>query len=447
LAHHYTEAGLGEQALGYWQRAGERAIQRSANLEAISHLTKGLEILKTLPDTLERAQQELDLQLMLGPALIATQGYGAPEVQHAYTRARVLGQQSGETPQLFTALRGLHVCSLMRGELETGQELGEQLLRLAQHQQALALLLEAHLALGSTLFFRGELSSARVHLEEGTAFYDSKQHRSLAFRHGQDTGVVCLSYTSWVLWHLGYPDQALQPSHEAQALAQELAHPFSLVFALYFAAWLHQFRRERQRSQERAETLMMLSREQGFALRMAAATILRGWALAAQEQEGEGIAQMRQGLAMYQTTGAKLLRSGYLALVAEAYGHVGQAAEGLTALTEALTAAHQTGERWHEAELYRLKGELLLIQSTGRAGSGAVPTEVEACFRQALDMARRQQAKSWELRAAVSLSRLWQRQGRRDEARQLLSEIYRWFTEGFDTPDLRRAKALLEELS
>jgi predicted ATPase len=240
LAQHYTEAGLVEQAIGYWQRAGRRAIQRSANLEAVGHLTTGLEVLATLPDTPERAQQELVMQTTLGLALIATKGYAAPEVLQAYGRARGLCHQVGDTPQRFQVLRGLWYIYLLRMELRTAWELGEQLLTLAQHVGDPALLLEAHYALGNTLNYLGELASAHAHFAQGIALYDPEQHWSHAARYGQDPGVACRAYAAATLWWLGYPDQALQRSHEALTLARELAHPYSLGFALFFAAMLHQ---------------------------------------------------------------------------------------------------------------------------------------------------------------------------------------------------------------
>ena len=458
LAHHYTEAALREQAITYWQRAGERAIERSANVEAVGHFTKGLELLKTLPDTPGRTQQELMLQITLGVPLAAIKGYAAPEVERTYARARELCQQAGETPQLFPVLFGLWRFYLVRGELQTAHELGEQLLRLAQHAQNPTLLPEAHGALGITLPYLGELISAQTHLEQGIALYNPHQHRSLAFLHGQDPGVVCRVHAAWALWYLGYPDQALERSREALTLAQELSHPFSLAFALYHSARLHQLRREVQVAQERLETVISLSTEQGFAQWLALGIALQGWMLAEQRQVEEGIAQMSQGLAAYRATGAELGRPFQLVLLAEAYGKVGQAEEGLNVLAEALAVVNNTGERNYEAELYRLKGELLLAQKSknqkpvlslvevakGKSGKGP---EAEECFHQAIDIARRQSAKSLELRAVVSLSRLWQKQGKKEQAQQILAEIYGWFTEGFDTADLKEAKALLHELA
>jgi TOMM system kinase/cyclase fusion protein len=446
LAQHYTEAGVLAQALPYWQRAGQRALERSANLEAVAHLMKGLEVLATLPDTPERAQQELDLQITLGPAWMALKGPAGPEVLHAYARARELCQQVGETPQLFQVLRGLWYFYLHRIELQTARELGEQLLTLAQQVGDPALLLEAHYALGNTLNYLGELATAQAHFAQGIALYDRQQHHAYAFRYGQDPGVVCRAYAGVTLWYLGYPDQALQRSQEALTLARELAHPMSVTIALFFATWVHQFRREAYLTQERAEAVIALGAEHGFAVYPAAGTIFQGWVLAQRSREPgarqgqveEGMAQMQQGLAAWRATGAAVFQPYGLALLAEASAQVGQHEAGLTLLAEALALTNDRGERRWDAELYRLRGELLLVRSAEHEA------EAETSFRQALDIARRQQAKSWELRVAMSLSRLWQRQGKRTEAHELLAPVYSWFTEGFDTADLQEAKALLE---
>jgi TOMM system kinase/cyclase fusion protein len=448
LAHHYTEAGLSAQAIVYWQRAGQRAIERSAHLEAVAHLTKGLEGLATLPDTPERAQQELVMQTTLGPALFVTKGQAAPEVLYAYTRARELCQQMGETPQLFQAMWGLWYFYLHRVELQTAREMGEHLLALAQQIGDPVLLIEAHHALGNTLNYLGEFAAAQTHFEQGIALYDRQQHHAHAVHYGQDPGVICRSYAAVTLWYLGYPEQALQRGHEAMTLAQELAHAHSLAFALVFAAWLHHFRREWPLTRERAEATIALAAEQGFGVYAAMGGIFRGWALAEQYAESgagqghveEGMTQMQQGLAAWRATGAAVFQPYGLALLAKASTQIGQPEAGLALLTEALAVANDKGESRWDAELYRLKGEILLARSAEHH------TEAEACFCQALDIARRQQAKSWELRAAMSLGRLWQRQGKCAEARELLTPIYGWFTEGFDTADLQEAKALLEAL-
>jgi class 3 adenylate cyclase/predicted ATPase len=360
LAHHYSRSSNTQKAVEYLQLAGQQAVQRSANAEAISHLTTALELLKSLPDTRERTQQELTLQLALGVPLAATKGYATSEVERAYTRARELCQQIGETPQLFLALEGLWQWYQVRGEYLTARELGEQLLNLAQSAQDPALFLAAHRALGEALFMLGELAPARAHLEQGISLYDPQQHRTLAFRYGVDPGVMCLNFATWVLWLLGYVDQALKKSHEAFALAQQLSHPPSLVAALAFAAELHQCCREVQVVQERAEAALMLSTEQGFAYWLAWFTPFRGWTLAEHGQGEEGIAQIRQGMAALRTAGADINRTYFLALLAEAYGKMGQPEEGLNALAEALAQVDKTGERNYEAELYRLKGQLTL---------------------------------------------------------------------------------------
>jgi tetratricopeptide (TPR) repeat protein len=331
LANHYTEAGLRGEAIAYWQRAGEKARQRSANVEAIGHLTKGLELLKTLPDTPERTQQELNLHTTLGPALVATKGYAAPEVEKAYTRARELCQQVGETPQLFPVLWGLWNFYLGRAECKTARELAEHLLTLAQSIRDLALILYAHDALGQTLYSMGEFVPARAHLEQGITLYDHQRHRSLAFLYGEeDSGVACQGFAAMILWFLGYPDQALGRVHAALTLAQELSNPHSLAFTLFFAAWLHQVRRAGQVAKEWAEAVITLSSEQGFALWLAGGTILQGWALAEQGQGTEGIARIRKGIAAWRATGQEWTRPYFLALLAETYGKVGQAEEGLT---------------------------------------------------------------------------------------------------------------------
>jgi class 3 adenylate cyclase/predicted ATPase len=446
LAYHYTRSGNTPKAVEYLQLAGHQAVQQSANAEAISHLTTALELLKTLPDTPERTRQELLLQITLGPVLMATKGAAAPEVERAYTRARDLCQQLGETPQLFPVLWGLWYFYFVRAEYRTAQELAEQLLTLARRVQDRTLLLEAYYTLGATLYTLGEWTQAREHLEQSLALYDPQQYHSLAFMYGeQDPGVICQADIACILWFLGYPDQALQKSHQALTLAQELSHPYSLAFALSFAGTLHQYRREGRAAQERAEATITLATEQGFPIWIGSGISLRGWALAEQGQREEGMAQMHQGLAASRATGAELGRSQYLALLAEVYGKAGQAEEGLAALAEALAVVDKNGERFYEAELYRLKGELTL-QTSVQSREPRVK-EAEACFHQAIDIARRQQTKSLELRAVMSLARLWQQQGKKDEARQMLAEIYGWFTEGFDTADLKDAEALLEKLS
>jgi predicted ATPase len=291
------------------------------------------------------------------------------------------------------------------------------------------------------LYNLGTAAEAHTHFTQGIALYDPQQHRTSAFLYGEDAGVLCHSFAAWTLWCLGYPDQGLVRSHEAVTLAQHSGHPFSLGFALCWAGVFHQWRCEVRAVHERAEAAINLATEQGFPQWRAQGAILRGWALAQQGRAQEGIAQIEQGLRAFRATGAEIERSYFLALLAEAHGTMGQPAEGLMTLAEALTLVDTTGERWYDSELYRLKGVLLLQQSS------ANQADAETCFHHALDIARNQQGKSFELRAATSLARLWQRQGKRQEAHDLLAPVYNWFTEGFDTADLKDAKALLDELA
>jgi len=328
----------------------------------------------------------------------------------------------------------------MRAELQTAHVLGKQLLALAQQVQDAAMLLGAHLPLGNTLYPLGALAAAHTHYAQGIALYDSQQHRASAFLYGEDLGVYCRSFSAYTLWLLGSPDQALARSQEALTLAQQVAYPFSLCQTLSAAAQFHQFRREGYAAQECAEASIHLALEQGFPLYTARGTVLRGWALVQQGQTQAGIEQIHQGLRALRATGAALGRPSHLALLAEAHGTIGEPETGLAVLTEALTLVETTDERWWEAELHRLKGALLLQQSSSNQ------TEAEACFHHAIRIAQNQQAKSFELRAATSLARLWHQQGKRDEARQVLGDVYGWFTEGFDTADLKEAKALLDEL-
>ena len=344
IAHHYTEAGFTEQAIPYWQQAGQRAAQRLANKEATGHLAKGIALLKTLPEIPERTQQELFLLTTLGPDLVATKGYAAPEVEKDYSRARELCQQVGETPQLFQVLMGLRGFYLARAAFQTARELGEQLLGLAQRQPDPALLIEAHAELGSTLSFMGEFVPALEHLEQGITGYESQQHRSLIPLFGLDPGVACRVNASYLLWLLGYPDQALNRIQDALTLARKLAHPYSLALALTRAAWLHQLRREVTLTRERAEELVAFATEQGFSLLLAMGTTWRGWALSEQRQAEEGVTQMRQGLDGSRATGMEVQRPYYLALLAEGCEKAGQPEEKSALVTEALALVKQTGE-------------------------------------------------------------------------------------------------------
>jgi predicted ATPase/class 3 adenylate cyclase len=446
LARHWSEASEIDPAIAAWQKAGEQALQRSAHSEAIRNLTTALKLLSTLPDDQAHIHRELLLQLALGVALIATKGFTAPEVESAYARARALCQQTGETQHLFPVLWGLWAFYLVRADLSTARELAEELLALAQSGKDPTLLLEAHYALGATLRVLGDLVAARAHFEKTTALYNPQQHHSLAFLYGSyDSGMGSLSLTAFILCLLGYPDRALKKSLEARALAQALAHPFSLALARLWASWLHQLRRDERAAQEEAEEVIRLSTEQEFPQWIAMGMIYRGWALVMQEQNAEGLAQLQKGLTDLLATGAESDRGYCLALLAEAHGRSGQVEEGLSVLANAMAQVARTGERFYEAELWRLRG-MLTLKSTLPRTRCQLEGEAEECFCKAIAIARDQQAKALELRAAVSLSRLWEQQGKQGEAHKMLSEIYNWFTEGFDTADLKDARALLDEL-
>jgi class 3 adenylate cyclase/predicted ATPase len=440
VAQHYTEAGLAALAVEYWQRAGQRALQRSANLEAVQHLSMALALLAILPETAARAQQELEIQIALGPALMAARGWAAPEVEQTYARARALCTQLGETSQLFPTLWGLWRFYQSRGVLPTARDLGEQLMRLAERTADPIRLLEAHSALGQTLFQLGAYATAWQHLEQGLALIDSIAQRALVLRHGNAPGVVFLSFAALTLWCLGYPTQAVQRSQEALALALALDHPFSLAAAQHYAAFLYRHRREPREVQTFAGALLTLATAHGFPLYVGYGNYWRGWAGVVQGEGEAGLRHMRQGLAAVLATGQTLARPFCLSLLAEGTVQVGQIEEGLSLVAEALVAFAHSERGDLLAEAHRLQGVLLLRQSVSYA------VQAEACFQQALTITRRQQAKSWELRAATSLARLWQQQGKRAEARALLAPIYDWFTEGFDTADLQEARALLEAL-
>jgi predicted ATPase len=442
LAHHYGHSENIPKAIEYLHRAGEQALQRSAYAEAIRQLSRGVELVATLPESRERARQELSLQLALGEALMATQSFTAPEVERAFVRARDLCEQAGEAPQVFRVLNGLYTLHLVRAEHERAGELVQDFLRLARGTEDAAYLLWARLVMGETAFWRGELSQAREHLEEVIARYDPKEFQSRGFLYGYaDPRHWALNHLGWTLWRLGYPEQALTRSQESLALARELSHPFTQANALTYANQLHWLRGEPRALLEGAEALIALSREHGFLYFVGIGTLQRASALTEQGQLQEGIAEMRAILEAMRAEGAVVGLPMVLAMLAEAHGKAGQTEEGLALLDEAQGLVAKTREREYEAEVHRLEGDLLLARSPSDEA------QAQASFREALEVARRQSAKSWELRAATSLARLWQRQGKRDEARDLLAPVYAWFTEGFDTKDLRDAKALLEELA
>ncbi len=361
LAHHYGQSGNTPKAIEYFHLAGEQAVQRSANVEAVNHLTAALALLPELPASSERDRRELLLRLSLGAPLVATKGVAATEVGALYERALVLAQHRGETALLFPVLRGLWEFHEVRGALSTARELGAQLWSLAQRERNTTLLLIAHGALADTLLWCGDFAHAHQHAEQGLASYILAQHRDLAFLYGgHDLGVASLVWRALALWHLGYPEQAVLSIRQALPLLEELAHPYSTVHTASFAAMLHQFLRQPQAALERIELVMLLSEEREFAQYSAMETVLHGWVLTEQGSASEGIARMQAGLAAWRALHAELLRPYYLALLAEAYGKAGKTQEGIRILDEALASIHNSTERCWEAELYRLKGELLL---------------------------------------------------------------------------------------
>ena len=443
LAQHAVRAGQWEKAVEYHHQAGKKAASRSVTREAIAYFEQALEVLKNLPDGHQTIEKAINIRVDLGPALVSMKGFGATEVEENYARARLLCEQFGETPQLFPVLWGLARMHDVRGELKVGRELGEQLLTLAQRVRDPALLLEAHHELWANLSALGELTAARTHTEQGFALYDPQQHKHHAFLYGGHDPGVCSGYhAAEVLWLLGYPDHALRRSRESLALARGLSHPSTMANVLFFAAWFHHHRGEWQTVKARVEEGLTLVTEQGFSRWLAQATFLQGWLLVERGQKEAGIAQMVEALATERAgIGVARWNALFVASLAEAYGRTGQISEGLNVVNEELATARVTESCCYEAELHRIKGELLL--TLGAADEG----EAEACFRNASSIARSQSAKSLELRAAMSMSRLWQRQGKKTEAQKLLNEVYRWFTEGFDTADLKQAKLLLDELA
>ncbi|MEP7309258.1 MAG: AAA family ATPase [Acidobacteriota bacterium] len=454
LAMHF-ELGSGYiPALKYLRLASENAIRRFAYKEAIGLARRGLQLIERVPDTPVRARQELGLLITLGVPLIATQGYGAPDVGNVYMKARELCQQLGDAPEMPQVLWGLWTFHLLRAEIGQTRVIAVDFLRQAGHVPY------AELAMEVTLIHLGEFTPGIEHFGKALSLYDPESHRDDALRYSQNAGVGAQCHAAWAMWCLGQPDQALDQIQNALALSRRLSDPHGVAHALFFAAILHQLRREARLAQDYAEASIAISREHGLVLYEAMATTTRGWALLEQGRS-EAIAQMRQGLAAQQATGTQVLRPHFLALLADGLRHAGETEEGLRVLEEALTLADGNGDRYYQAELYRLKGEAVLLRNgpakshSRAAGPGDAVIEAgprmalqaEGCFLQAIAIAQKQKAISWELRATMSLARLHRRQGKRDEARDRLARISSAFTEGSGTTDLRDARALIDELS
>jgi len=440
VAHHYTEGGAVDPAVTWWHRAGQRAIERSAHKEAVRHLGKGLDLLLTLPATVERSGRELGLQMLLGLGCAASEGYGAPGAGRAFARAGQICRELGENEALFPIVLGQYLFHMVRADAVAMRELAERVMALARRSNDPALRVEAHLALGLTAYWAGEWQASREHLERLLSLHDPERDRRHAVLYGQAPGVYAHALLSVVLWYLGQVDEAKEHARRGLDLAEEIAHPFTLAGALSgFIAVQHDNRGEFEQCLALAEHARSVSVEQQFILWVAVSELMAGRARAARSATVEALDAIRQGLAAFRETGGLVARSYHLAVLAEACLWAGQTPDGLAAIDAALEHVEKHREHFFEPDIHRLRGELL-------RKDGADPAVAEACFQRALEISRAQHAKSLELRAAMSLARLWRDQGRRSEAHALLAPIYEWFTEGFDTKDLRDAKALLAEL-
>jgi class 3 adenylate cyclase/predicted ATPase len=451
FAYHFTEAGQSQPAVTFWLKAGKHAANTGANLEAIDHLRCGLEVLEGKAEIAGRDEMELALRIELGNALIRAKGYAVKDVEENYLRALALGEQIGNAQKIFAATRGLWVCYFIRAELAKAHELGSKLLSLTEPSLQdetpdhaclrTGHFIEAHRALGMTMLYSGRFLDSRDHLERGLSVYDPRLHSALIEAHGTDPGIVSLSYLGFVLWFLGYPDQAREFSEQALASAERLRHPFTLAFALAFRAYLAQHLRDVEGTQEFAARTIAISSEHGFLHWRHQATMLRGWALVELNQIDEGLNQIRTGLQGYEAMEAWLAGSWFKTLLAHAYGKAGRPDGAVRALDDAFAIAERTGERFFLAELYRVQGEIALMHRGPEAAS-----EAEACFKRSLELSRKQEALAWELRTAVSLSRLWQNLGKREEAAQMLGPVFDKFKKGISTQDAREAAQMMSEL-
>jgi tetratricopeptide (TPR) repeat protein len=442
LARHYQRSGNTAKAIEYLQRAGAQAVARSAHAEAIGLFTAALQLLKSMPETPGCMQQELALQLALGSALSAVKGLSAPETGLAFERASELCRQLGAAPHLFAVLIGLSIFYRVRAELHRAYELAQQALAIAELECDAVSLVEANLILGVALLLLGDLAGAQSQFERAIAVPEPEHPPS--YHTPYDPRVISSCWAAFVTLHLGYPDQALVKSREVLASARKLSHPFTLVGVVELFGFFHRLHGEGEESLALSDEVLRLATEHGFQQYVALALKGRGCSLIEMNRSEEGIALLRDGLSAQRATGMYQYQTAVLVALGEGCGKAGRTAEGLAAVAEGLAAADRTGERVSEAELYRVKGDLLM-QATPAVPNAAA--EAESCFRQAIEIARHQRAKWWELRATTSLGRLLAKQDRRAEACGMLAKIYDWFTEGFDTADLKDAKALLDELN
>jgi len=441
LAHHFTEAGLAEVAIEYWHQAGRRANERSANVEAIAHLREGLRLIGTLPETPERDQQELDLRVLIGPALMAVKGFAAKDVAEVYSRSEELLRRIGESEHAFPVTWSLWYVKQHSGQIDAACELADKLLPLAEKQADRALLLQAHHAAWTSRFAREELHTVRGHAEQGIALYNMGEHRSHALLYGgHDPGMCCRIMGGLATLFLGFPDQALRMIEDGIELAEKLDHALSLALALSFSGTAYLYLRQPRLMSARMDALATICSDHGFGHFGPMERMLRGWAEVETARSSDGVAAMSEALAEFRNTGAKRL-SFQLAILADAYRRLGRVEESLATLSEAISVVEETGERTWEPEIYRLKGETL------KFGGKQDQTEAERCLTNAIELSRKQGAKWFELRASMSLSRYQFDLHSENEARENMTPIFEWFTEGFDTPDLVEAKALLDEMS
>jgi serine phosphatase RsbU (regulator of sigma subunit) len=440
LAQHYTEAGLVEKAVAYWLNAGRRSQERSANIEAISHLTKGLEMLRRLPESDLRESTELELLRFLGTAYIAARGYASPEVGPIFERARILSERVGNPTQEFVTIRGQFAFHIVRGELPICTELAGQAMRLAEKNGDPGLLMEALFLQGLTMLYSGNFAGARECCATALLKYDDRERTAFwAAQTGEDSGVTHRCYLALAHWYLGFPDRAQALGKEACDLARQFCHPFSIGYALHHNAWLDQVCRLGAEAQALGEEEMKIAAEQGFLFWHASGVLYRASGMLLADNFEEGLRQFQKGLDAYRATGAGLALTYYLGILGESLMRAGRVIEARQILDEALALTDKHGERFHEAELHRLRGEVYLLAGEDAAAAGA-------SFRKAIAIAKSQNSRSWELRATMSLAWLWHRQGRRYQALEALSEIAGTFAEGSNLPDLIDAKALLKEL-
>jgi predicted ATPase len=441
LAMHFEEARTPRKALVYLEQAARNALERSAYAEARRHLESAQKVLDSLPEDGERRRRELELLLLLGRVLSATKGWAVDEVEGVFLRARKLCEELDDTPRLLQALWGLIGVTFVSAQFRKAQALGREVLALATKLNDPVHAILGHMEVGGTEFHLGESSAAtNRHFLKADSLYDYRQHRTHIACFGIDMGLFSRSWGTHFLWHAGYLDRARANTEETLKLADELAHPFTHAVVLAYAAMLHQLDRDPERVASLAESTIALCTEHGFSYYLAWAEVLRGWSHAAGGAPHKGVGEIQSGIQVLKAkAGARL--SYYHALLAEACGWAGLIDDAFQALADGFADIQKTEEHWWEPELHRLRGELL------RSGTVNRRVEAEASFHRALEVARNQHAKSLELRAALSLGRLWRDEGRQDDAYRLVAEICGWFAEGLDAPDLREAGSLLGELS